>query len=69
MKHTLKNKPQKKTYPMARAEKREKEIMENPIEQNSKNLSAVPESTKARQARDVARLEEEVQKMEEDMGE
>ena len=69
MKRVLKDKPQKKTYPMARAAKKEKEIMENPIEQNSKNLSGVPENAKARKEKDRARLEEEVEKMEEDMGE
>jgi hypothetical protein len=69
MKHTLKNKLQKKTYPMARAEKLEKETMENPIEQNSKNLSGVPKSTQARQEKATARLEEKVQKMEEAMDE
>jgi hypothetical protein len=42
--------------------------METPIEQNSKNLSGVPKSTKARQEKATARLEEEVGKMEEDMG-
>jgi hypothetical protein len=68
MKRTLQDKPQKKTYPMAMAEKKEKEIMENPIEQNSKNSSGVPEGDKARQEKDTARLEEEVGKMEEDMG-
>jgi hypothetical protein len=69
MKHTLKNKLPKKPYPMAGAEKLEKETMENPIEQNSKNLSGVPKSTQARQEKNTARLEEEVEKMEEDMGE
>ena len=69
MKHDLKDKSRKKTNPMARAEKNEKEIMENPIEQNAKNLSGVPENTKARQEKATARLEEEVEKMEEDMGE
>ncbi|HXL73219.1 MAG TPA: hypothetical protein VN963_06290 [bacterium] len=69
MKRAPKDELPKKTYPMARAEKTEKEIMENPVEQNSKNLSGVPENTKARQAKDTARLEKEVQKMEEDMRE
>jgi len=68
MKHVLKEKLPKKNYPMLRAEKLEKEIMETPIEQNSKNLSGVPKSTKARQEKATARLEEEVGKMEEDMG-
>jgi hypothetical protein len=54
---------------MFRAEKMEKEIMENPIEQNSKNLSGVPKSIKARQEKATAQLEKEVEKMEEDMGE
>ena len=69
MKHVLKDQLRKKDNPMARAETKENEIMENPIEQNAKNLSGVPENTKARQEKATARLEEEVEKMEEDMGE
>ncbi len=69
MKRALKDKLLKKTDPMFRAEKMEKEIMENPIEQNSKNLSGVPKSIKARQEKATAQLEKEVEKMEEDMGE
>jgi hypothetical protein len=69
MKHSLKGKLPRKTDPVSRAEKKEKEIMEHPIEQNSKNSSGVPENIKARQVKDTARLEKEVQKMEEDMRE
>jgi hypothetical protein len=61
MKRALKDKPQKKTYPISGAGK--KEIMENPVERNSKNLSGVPESTKATQEKARARLAEEIEKM------
>jgi hypothetical protein len=55
--------------PMDRAEKMEKSIMQNPVEQNSKNLSAIPKSIRLRREKNTARLEEKVQKMEEDMDE
>jgi len=54
---------------MAKAEKMEKAIMENPVEQNSKNLSAIPKSISVKREKNTARLEEKVQKMEEDMEE
>jgi hypothetical protein len=69
MKHVQKDKLPQKNYPMFKAEKLEKETMENPIEQNSKNESGIPKSTQARQEKNTARLEEEIGKMEEDMGE
>jgi hypothetical protein len=55
MKHVQKDKLPQKNYPMFKAEKLEKETMENPVEQNSKNESGIPKSTQARQEKNKRR--------------